>query len=79
MSIQIRITIEAMSLYEKDLRTLTCFKLNCIYRDPVTGTNTISAALMPYTLDGPYGVIFDGNDTKINESRWVLFEMSELM
>jgi type IV secretion system protein VirB4 len=79
ISVQIRITIEAMALLEKEMRTLTCFNLNCVYRDPITGTNTIRDAIIPYTLDGPYGVIFDGNDTKINDSRWVLFEMSELM
>jgi type IV secretion system protein VirB4 len=79
ISVQIRVTIEAMALLEKDMRTLTCFNLNCDYRDPVTGINTIKEAIIPYTLDGPYGVIFEGNDTKINDSRWVLFEMSELM
>jgi type IV secretion system protein VirB4 len=35
--------------------------------------------VQPYTLEGPYGHVFDGNETTINDSRWVLFEMGELM
>jgi type IV secretion system protein VirB4 len=79
MLVQIRITIEQMSLLDKKLRTLTTFRQNCMYRDPNTGANTIDDAIQPYTLDGPFGVIFDGDETRINDSKWILFEMSELM
>jgi type IV secretion system protein VirB4 len=79
MLVAIRVTIDGMALLDKELRTLTTFKLNCMYRDVITGNNTIDDAIQPYTLDGPYGEIFDGDRTHINESKWVLFEMSELM
>jgi len=77
--IRIRTTIEHMSQMEKAKRTLTTFRQTCLYKDDITGEKTIDEALHPYTLEGPYGHIFDGEETKINDSRWVLFEMSELM
>ena len=79
MLVQIRITIDLMATMEKKRRTLTTFKQTCMYRDEETGRNPIDDAVQPYTLDGPYGAIFDGDETKINDSRWVLFEMSELI
>jgi type IV secretion system protein VirB4 len=79
MLVQIRVTIDLMAAMEKKRRTLTTFRQTCMYRDEQTGGNPIDDAIQPYTLDGPYGSIFDGDETKINDSRWVLFEMSELM
>ena len=79
MLVQIRITIDLMSTMEKKRRTLTTFKQTCMYRDEASGGNPIDDAIQPYTLDGPYGTIFDGDETRINDSTWVLFEMSELM
>jgi type IV secretion system protein VirB4 len=79
MLVQIRVTIDQMALLDKPMRTLTTFKQTCMYRDDLTGNNTIDDAIQPYTLEGPYGEIFDGDSTRINDSKWVLFEMSELM
>ena len=79
MIVQIRATVEIMATMEKRRRTLTTFKQTCMYRDDETGGNPIDDAVQPYTLDGPYGIIFDGENTQINESRWVLFEMGDLM
>jgi type IV secretion system protein VirB4 len=79
MLVQIRVTIELMSAMDRQRRTLTTFKQTCMYRDDNTGQNPIDDAVQPYTLEGPYGRIFDGDSTKINDSRWILFEMSELM
>jgi len=79
MLVQIRVTIELMSAMDKPRRTLTTFKQTCMYRDENTGQNPIDDAVQPYTLEGPYGRIFDGDATRINDSRWILFEMSELM
>lgn len=79
MLIKMRATIDIMSGMEKRRRTLTTFKQTCLYTDEVTGENSIDEALHPYTLEGPYGHIFDGEETRINDSRWVLFEMGELM
>jgi type IV secretion system protein VirB4 len=80
MLVQIRAVIEIMSnIKDKSKRTLTTFKMNCVNTDEATGENLLDEGVSPYTLKGPYGHIFDGEDTKINESRWVLFEMEELM
>jgi type IV secretion system protein VirB4 len=79
MLVQIRVTIDLMSTMEKKRRTLTTFRQTCMYRDEASGGNPIDDAVQPYTLEGPYGNIFDGEETKINDSKWVLFEMSELM
>jgi len=79
MVVAIRATIELMSTMEKKRRTLTTFMQTCMYTDETTNENLIDDAVQPYTLAGPYGNIFDGEETRINESNWVLFEMSELM
>lgn len=79
ISVAINATIEQMSVLERKRRTLTTFRQSCIYKDPNTGQNPIDDAIQPYTLSGPYGRIFDGEKNNINNSRWLLFEMSELM
>lgn len=39
----------------------------------------LSAALRPYTLDGPFGQIFDGRQEDIQANAWQMFEMGPLM
>jgi type IV secretion system protein VirB4 len=34
---------------------------------------------MPYTLDGPYGQIFDADTDSLNDSFWLMIEMGTLM
>ena len=40
---------------------------------------TLKKVLLPYTLDGPYGEIFDGVYHDLEDSRWLCFEMERLM
>ncbi len=35
--------------------------------------------LLPYTLDGPFGSMFDGQFKQLDESNWLCFEMERLM
>lgn len=76
----ISITLDGMSdpSYPKELRTLTTFKLNCVYYDE-NNKNPIDDGLTPYTLKGPYGKIFDGDKTTIGDSSWIMMEMEALM
>ncbi len=39
----------------------------------------LQSALLPYTLDGAYGALFDGAEDRLSLSDAVLFEMEELM
>ena len=79
ISVAISSTIEIMQVVEKKKRTLTTFVQSCNYIDPKTQRNLIDEAVTPYTLKGAYGHIFDGDENRIKESPWILFEMSELM
>ena len=72
-------TLHQMSVIEHKRRTLTTFRQTCQYLDPQTGRNTIDEGILPYTLKGPFGRIFDGDENKVTDSRWILFEMNELM
>ena len=40
---------------------------------------TVKNVIQAYTKNGAYGSIFDGNEDYIEESRWVMFEMGEIM
>ena len=40
---------------------------------------TVKAALLPYTLSGPYGHLLDAQDSAGATARWQTFEMGELM
>lgn len=79
ISIAINATLEMMSVLPKVQRTLTTFRQSCTYQDVKTGINIIHDALTPYTMDGAYGSIFDGDHNSIGLSDWVLFEMDTLM
>lgn len=62
-----------------NMRTLTQFKLNLEYTDE-NGHRILDDALHPYTIDGRYGEIFDGEETSLtNDCSWVLFEMQQIM
>lgn len=73
-------TIDMMAdpTFPKRSRTLTSFVMNCAYQDD-TGQNIIDEAIQPYTLKGAYGKIFDGEETKISDSSWIMLEMETLM
>ncbi|MCY4178196.1 MAG: conjugal transfer protein TrbE [Endozoicomonadaceae bacterium] len=39
----------------------------------------LKQSLLPYILDGPFGVLFDGQYDQIMNNRWIYFEMEKLM
>lgn len=79
MSISINTALEVMSSYPVGQRTLTSFRQVVQFIDPDTQRNTISEGITPYTLEGAYGDIFDGEKTTLNTSNWLMVEMEPLM
>ena len=39
----------------------------------------IKAGIQPYTLDGPYGTIFDACESSLKDDFWIMIEMGPLM
>jgi type IV secretion system protein TrbE len=39
----------------------------------------IKAALLPFTLQGPFGKLLDARENTLRDSHWLAFEMSEIM
>ena len=39
----------------------------------------IKAGVQPYTLDGPYGSIFDASESSLKDDFWIMIEMGPLM
>ena len=64
--------IQALASTPVPERTLT--GLSLLIQSPV-----LKAALHPYTLDGPYGRLLDGDEETLELSHFACFEMEELM
>ena len=64
--------IQALASTPVAERTLT--GLSLLIQSPV-----LKAALHPYTLDGPYGRLLDGDEETLEFSHFACFEMEELM
>jgi len=56
----------------RDQRTLTM--LAATIQD-----HAVKAALQPYTLNGPHGVLLDASEDTLSEASWQAFEMADLM
>ena len=39
----------------------------------------IKAGIQPYTVDGPYGTIFDASESSLKDDFWIMIEMGPLM
>jgi type IV secretion system protein VirB4 len=55
-----------------DQRTLTHLTVNLANLD-------LKAALRPYTIQGPYGQIFDADQEEVGAGSWQMYEMGHLM
>ncbi|MCY1003901.1 conjugal transfer protein TrbE [Myxococcus sp. MISCRS1] len=67
-------TLTSLATLPVSLRTLSQFA-------DTLGTHRkdLRAALRPYTSEGNYGQIFDGNRDDLQQTSWTMFEMGELM
>ena len=68
-------TIEALKVMrsiEVQRRTLSSFH-------QYVQNEEIKSGVQPYTLDGPYGSIFDASESSLKDDFWIMIEMGPLM
>lgn len=70
----VRESLVAMSTLTPEMRTLTILASEVGRRIPA-----LREALRPYTVDGDYGQIFDGDKDEFSCDRWTMIEMGHLM
>ena len=64
--------LKIMKSIEVQRRTLSSFH-------QYVQNEEIKAGLQPYTLDGPYGSIFDASESSLKDDFWIMIEMGPLM
>lgn len=70
--------LKRTATYAKELRTMTTFSSNCQILDR-EGREISRSVLLPYTVAGLYGSIFDGTNFKLSQNRWLMVEMGAIM
>ena len=61
-----------MRSIEADRRTLSSFHQYVQHEE-------VKIGVQPYTLDGPYGSIFDASASSLVDDFWIMIEMGPLM
>lgn len=67
-------TLAAMASYPPEMRTLTLFASDIGLKDA-----DLRQALHPYTVEGDFGQIFDGDKDEFSCGRWTMVELGHLM
>lgn len=70
----VREALAAIATNAPEMRTLTLLASELGIRNP-----DLRQALRPYTVEGDYGHIFDGDKDEFSCSRWTMIEMGHLM
>lgn len=79
MRVAIFDAVKQLSTKAVGYRTMTSFMQYCDYQDPATLRNDIAAGVMPYTLDGQYGHIFDSESASMPVKSFTMIETDALM
>jgi type IV secretion system protein TrbE len=70
----VREALAVLATHSPEMRTLTLLASELGRRDAA-----LRQALQPYTVDGDFGQIFDGDKDDFSCSRWTMIEMGHLM